>query len=80
MTSPTKASLVVILCAAALSGCGDVPGLDAAVSDEVEAAPYPDLLPARDLPAAPAQRLTETSEEELDARRARLSRRARDLQ
>ncbi|MBO9475044.1 hypothetical protein J7413_15970 [Shimia sp. R10_1] len=80
MTIQIKMRLLGILCATALAGCGTVPGLDTAVSKEVEAAPYPDLLPMRDLPRAPQQRLTDTSEEEIEARGARLQRRARDLQ
>lgn len=80
VTRQTKASLLMILCTGVLASCGDVPGLDAAVSKEVEAAPYPELLPAHALPAAPEQRLTESSEEELAARGARLNRRARELQ
>lgn len=80
MTSQIKMWLLGIFCAAALTSCGTVPGLDTAVSKEVEAAPYIDLLPMHALPIAPQKRLTETSEAELEARGARLQRRARDLQ
>ena len=80
MTQSRPTCLLGIICAALLAGCGHVPGLETKISDEVKAAPYPSLLPARDLPVAPEQRLSDTSEAELDARGARLSQRARDLQ
>lgn len=66
---------LVMLCAS----CGQVPGLDDPVDDTVEAGPYPDLLPYHQLPSAPQGRLTEESEADLEARAARLKRRANSL-
>lgn len=70
------ALLMTLFCMAA---CGQVPGLDAVVDDAVEAAPYPDILPPEQLTQAPRTRLTEDSEAQLDARGARLARRADTL-
>ena len=62
-----------------LAACGQVPGLDADVGAVDDAAPYPDILPVGALPAPTATRLTEDSEAEIDARRARLNQRANTL-
>lgn len=80
MTFQIRLHLLGMICAAALASCGTVPGLETAVSEEVAAAPYPELLPIRDLPQAPEARLTDNSEADLDARSARLKRRASALQ
>ncbi len=72
-----KTGFVILLLG--LSACGQIPGLDAAVEDDIEAGPYPELLPQRSLPTAQQGRLTDTSEAEIEGRGARLQRRAGNL-
>ncbi|CUH52224.1 hypothetical protein [Shimia marina] len=65
---------------ASLASCGQIPGLDAALEERNAGTEYPDILPASELPTPAPPRLTETTEAELEARRARLERRAAALQ
>ena len=71
-----------LIAALTLTSCAEVPELDEAVPDWVATASYPDLIPL-DTPAirtAAPQQASEDLQEELDARRARLDAKARQLQ
>ncbi len=74
-----RASIVGLLSCVGVAACGDIPGQDITSDPALEAAPYPAILPKRDLPEPQTGRLTDTSEEEIDARGARLKRRASAL-
>lgn len=81
--TPTPSSLLSALTVAlTLTGCAEVPELDEAVPDWVAAADYPQLIPldTPDMRASEPQQISEALQTELDARRARLEARARELQ
>jgi len=74
-----RASVLGLLPLLGITGCGDVPGLGVTNDAALDAAPYPDILPQNALPQPQAGRLTANSEDEIDARGARLKNRARAL-
>ncbi|MBO6898479.1 MAG: hypothetical protein JJ868_13995 [Shimia sp.] len=74
-----RASIVGLLPFLGVAACGDIPGQDITSDPALEAAPYPAILPQHALPEPQAGRLTDTSEDEIDARGARLKRRASTL-
>ena len=74
-----RASFLGLLSCLEVAACGDIPGQDITSDPALDAAPYPAILPQHALPEPQAGRLTDTSEEEIDARGARLKRRASAL-
>ena len=77
--APVALSLALIL-VAALPACSQFPALDAAVSDDVRDAPYPDLVPldTLDIRTGPG-RITPGTAQTMEARIARLKARAARL-
>jgi hypothetical protein len=71
-----RASFLGLLPFLGVTACGDIPGQDITSDPALDAAPYPAILPKHALPEPQAGRLTDTSEEEIDGRGARLKRRA----
>ncbi len=70
----------LVLSLGILAACSEFPSLDDKVSAAARAAPYPRLLPIQTLLARPAPpRLTETAVATLEARAARLRRKAAAL-
>ena len=61
------------------AACAQFPEVDAATDPEIEAMPYPKLVPVEEVLDTEAPRLDENSEGALEARVNRLKRRAADL-
>ncbi len=71
---------LVLAMTAALAGCARFPALEATVSDEARAAPYPDLVPVEQISAqVSAPRVQEPGNRALAVRAARLRARAAQL-
>lgn len=73
-------SLTALVVGLGLSACAEFPELDAALSDEARAAPYPTLLPVEDLNARVGEpRIAPDAADAIEARVARLKARAARL-
>lgn len=62
------------------AACAQIPEIDRVVHDSVAQAPYPEILPVSQTLVLDNPRLSDSSEDDLDARARRLRRRAADLQ
>lgn len=76
MPRPLLPSLLAGLCAIVLGGCSPFPDLDARVSAEAKAAPFPDLAPTAPILASVPPPTAEAAGDALDARAAGLRGRA----
>lgn len=80
MTRSPKCAFFLFLGMSTLTACDEFPDVVGAVDDEITDAPYPQILPNTEALVAETPRLHSGSDEALEARAARLRRRAQDLQ